>query len=102
MLLLLGAQLVNSEVGQYWRPALAATGLSLIIAPLLAFGLASLLGLPAQTRQAVVLEASMPAAVITTLIATEFQAEPKLVTSTVVLSTLLSPITLSIIIALLK
>jgi len=102
MLLLLGAQLVNAEVGQYWRPALAATGLSLIIAPLLAFGLASLLALPAQTRQAVVLEASMPAAVITTLIATEFQAEPKLVTSTVVLSTLLSPITLSIIIALLK
>jgi len=102
MLLLLGAQLVNAEVGQYWRPALAATGLSLMIAPLLAFGLASLLALPAQTRQAVVLEASMPAAVITTLIATEFQAEPKLVTSTVVLSTLLSPITLSIIIALLK
>jgi malate permease and related proteins len=102
MLLLLGAQLVNAEVGQYWRPALAATGLSLIIAPLLAFGLASVLALPAQTRQAAVLEASMPAAVITTLIAIEFQAEPKLVTGTVVLSTLLSPITLSIIIALLK
>jgi predicted permease len=91
MLLLLGAQLVNAEVGQYWRPALAATGLSLIIAPL-----------ATQTRQAVVLEASMPAAVITTLIAIEFQAEPKLVTGTVVLSTLFSPITLSIIIALLK
>jgi predicted permease len=44
----------------------------------------------------------MPAAVITTLIATEFDAEPKLVTGAVVLSTLLSPITLSIIIALLK
>jgi malate permease and related proteins len=102
MLLLLGAQLVNAEVGQYWRPALAATGLSLIIAPLVAFGLASLFAMATQTRQAVVLEASMPAAVITTLIAIEFQAEPKLVTGTVVLSTLFSPITLSIIIALLK
>jgi predicted permease len=91
MLLLLGAQLVNAEVGQYWRPAL-----------LVAFGLASLFAMATQTRQAVVLEASMPAAVITTLIAIEFQAEPKLVTGTVVLSTLFSPITLSIIIALLK
>jgi malate permease and related proteins len=102
MLLLLGAQLVNAEVGQYWRPALVAAGLSLIVAPLVALGLASLFGLATQTRQAVVLEASMPAAVITTLIAIEFQAEPKLVTGTVVLSTLLSPITLSIVIALLK
>ena len=102
MLLLLGAQLVHAEVGLYWRPALAATGLSLIIAPLVAFGLSSLLGLATQTRQAVVLEASMPAAVITTLIATEFQAEPKLVTGAVVLSTLISPITLSVVIALLK
>jgi predicted permease len=102
MLVLLGAQLVNAEVGQYWRPALAAAGLSLIMAPLVAFGLASLFGLATQTRQAVVLEASMPAAVITTLIATEFQAEPKLVTGAVVLSTLISPITLSVVIALLK
>jgi len=102
MLLLLGAQLVNAEIGQYWRPALAASGLSLIIAPLVAFGLAGLFGLALPARQAVVLEASMPAAVITTLIAIEFQAEPKLVTGAVVLSTLISPITLSIVIALLQ
>ncbi len=102
MLLLLGAQLVNARIGQYWRPVLAATALSLIVAPLVALGLSGLLGLATPTRQAVVLEASMPAAVITTLIATEFQAEPQLVTGTVVLSTVLSPITLSVIIALLK
>lgn len=102
MLLLLGAQLVNARIGQYWRPAVVATALSLIVAPLVAWGLSGLIGMATQTRQAVVLEASMPAAVITTLIATEFQTEPKLVTGTVVLSTLLSPITLSIVIALLK
>ena len=102
MLILLGAQLANATVGQYWRPALAGSGLSLIVAPLVAFGLASLLNLGTLTRQAVVLEASMPAAVVNTLIATEFDAEPQLVTSTVVLSTLISPITLSLIILLLK
>jgi malate permease and related proteins len=102
MLLLLGAQLVNAKVGQYWRPALAATALSLIIAPLVAFGLSALFSLAPQTQKAVVLEASMPAAVMTTLLAVEFDAEPKLVAAAVVLSTLISPITLSIVIALLK
>jgi malate permease and related proteins len=102
MLLLLGAQLVNAGVGQYWRTGLTAAGLSLLVAPVVAFGLAGVLGIVAPTRQAVVLEASMPPAVITTLIATEFEAEPKMVTSTVVLATLLSPFTLSVVIALLK
>ncbi len=102
MLVLLGAQLANATIGQYWRPAVVGSFLSLIVAPVVAFGLASLFDLATPTRQAVVLEASMPAAVVNTLIATEFDAEPQLVTSTVVLSTLLSPISLSIIISLLK
>jgi predicted permease len=102
MLVLLGAQLSNATIGRYWQPAVIGSILSLLIAPLIAFGLAGMLGLATQTRQAMVLEASMPAAVSNTLIATEFDAEPQLVTSTVVLSTLLSPITLSIVILLLK
>jgi malate permease and related proteins len=102
MLVLLGAQLANATVGQYWRPAIVGSMLSLIVAPLIAFGVAQVINLGLLTRQAVVLEASMPAAVVSTLIATEFDAEPQLVTSTVVLSTLISPLTLSLIILLLK
>jgi predicted permease len=102
MLVLLGAQLANATVGQYWRPAVVGSTLSLIVAPLVAFGVVQVLNLGMLTRQAVVLEASMPAAVVSTLIATEFDAEPQLVTSTVVLSTLASPFTLSLIISLLK
>lgn len=102
MLLLLGAQLATASVGDYWKPALASSGLRLFIAPLVAVGFASLLNMSGATRQAGILEASMPAAVINTLIASEYEAEPKLVTATVVLSTLISPITLSIIIALLQ
>ena len=102
MLLLLGGQLATISVGIYWRPALVASGLSLIVAPLVAFGLAALISMTGAARQAAILEASMPAAVINTIIATEYNAEPKLVTSTVVLSTLLSPITLTVIIAMLK
>jgi len=102
MLVLLGAQLASATIGQYWRPAVVGSTLSLIVAPLVALGVVQLFNLGILARQAVVLEASMPAAVINTLIATEFDAEPQLVTSTVMLSTLISPLTLSVIISFLK
>jgi hypothetical protein len=102
MLLLLGMQLAKSSIGQYWKAASAGTALRLVVAPFIAVGLAALLNLSGPARQAGILEASMPTAVISTLIANEYEAEPQLVTATVLLSTLLSPISLSIIIALLQ
>lgn len=102
MLLLLGMQLAQASVGQYWKAASAGAALRLVVAPFLAVGLTGLLNLSGPARQAGILEASMPAAVISTLIANEYEAEPQLVTGTVLLSTLLSPISLSIIIALLQ
>jgi predicted permease len=102
MLLLLGMQLASASVGEYWKAASVGTALRLLVAPFVAVGLAALLNLGGPARQAGILEASMPTAVISTLIAAEYKAEPQLVTSTVVLSTLLSPISLSIIIALLQ
>jgi predicted permease len=102
MLVLLGMQLSHASVNEHWKLALAGSGLRLVVAPLIAVGFAVTFGLSGPAQQAGILEASMPAAVINTLIATEFDVAPKLVTSTVVLSTLLSPVTLSIIIALLQ
>ncbi len=102
MLIVLGTQLANASVGSYWKTASIGSVLRLFIAPLVAAGFASLLNLSGPAWQASVLEASMPAAVMNTIIADEYEAEPRLVTGTVVISTLISPITLSIIIALLK
>lgn len=102
MLLLLGVQLASASVGEYWKSATAGSFLRLIIAPVIAFGLARILNLSGPAQQAGILEASMPTAVISSLIAHEYGAEAKLVTGTVVVSTLLSPLTLSVIIALLK
>jgi predicted permease len=102
MLLLLGMQLAHASVGQYWKVASLGTVLRLVIAPFIAWGLAGLLHLSRPAQQAGILEASMPAAVVSTLIANEYEAEPQLVTGTVLLSTLLSPITLSVLIALLQ
>src|SRR5205085_2799923 len=102
MILVLGMQLERTSVAP--RPAVvaAAVGLSLAVAPLVALGLAPALGLSGPARQAGVLLASMPAAVITTILALEFDVAPAFVTNVVFVSTLLSPFTLTPLIAYLR
>jgi hypothetical protein len=102
MLTILGIQLAQTTVAEHIQPALVASGLRLLAAPVIAWGAAALLGLSGLARQTSILEASMPAAVINTILATEYGSSPMLVTSTVVISTLLSPFTLAFIISLLK
>jgi predicted permease len=99
MILVLGMQLERATVPA--RPALVAVAvvLSLVAAPLVALGLTSLLGVSGPARQAVVVLASMPVAVATTILAVEFDASPEFVTGAVFLSTLLSPLTLTPLIA---
>jgi predicted permease len=95
MVLVLGMQLERAAIPE--RPSVVALAvvLSLVAAPVIALGLASLLGLSASGRQAGVVLASMPVAVITTILALEFDVAPAFVTSTVFVSTLLSPLTLT-------
>ena len=99
MILVLGMQLERASVPD--RPALvaAAVGLSLVVAPIVALGLASLLGITGPGRQAGVVLASMPVAVVTTILALEFDVTPAFVTSAVFVSTFLSPLTLTPLIA---
>jgi hypothetical protein len=72
----------------------------LIIAPIVAWFTASALGLDGVTRGTLVVLAAMPTAVMTTILATEFKAEPAFVTRVVVTSTLLSMLTLTLLISL--
>jgi predicted permease len=99
MLLVLGTQLERSPKPAYPAAVIAAVALSLLVAPLLAFGLSAALGLVGAARQASIIEASMPAAVITTVLALEFDLDTEFSTSVVLLSTLLSPLTLVFLIA---
>lgn len=101
-LLILGIQLARVRVMQRWRIVLAGALLRLLGGALTGLGLAGVFGLSGPAMQAAVLEASMPAAVINTIIAAEHDVEPGLVSSIVMLSTLLSPFTLTGVIALLK
>ncbi|MBI4731098.1 MAG: AEC family transporter [Chloroflexi bacterium] len=95
MLILLGLELQRAE----WSRNLRALGipvfLRLAVGPFLALGLAALFGLQGPARQAGVTEAGMPSAVMTTIVASEYDLEPSLVTAIVFVSTILSPLTLT-------
>lgn len=94
MILILGMQLQRAVVPK--RPAVpvVAVAVSLVIAPLVAIGIATALGLTGPGRQAVIILSSMPVAVSTTILAIQYDVDPEMVTSAVFLSTVLSPLTL--------
>ncbi len=102
MILVLGMQLERATMPE--RPLVVAMAvmLSLVATPLAAFAIAHLLGLTGSALQAGVLQASMPTAVITTILALEFDVDANFATSVVFVSTLLSPFTLTFLIAYLQ
>jgi predicted permease len=102
MLLVLGMQLERAVMPKHPAAVAAAVVLSLVVAPAIAFALSALLGLTGAARQAAIIEASMPAAVITTVLALEFNLDASFSTSVVFFTTLLSPVTLVLLIAYLQ
>jgi predicted permease len=99
MILVLGMQLERAVWPKRPGIVLLAVGMSLLIAPIVALGLASMFGITGPARQAAVILASMPVAVVTTILALEFKLAPEFVTSAVFVSTVLSPLTLTPLIA---
>lgn len=101
MIFLLGLELRHVR----WTKSLRGLGLStsvrLLAGPLLGFAFAALLGLTGSARQAAITEASMSSAVATTNLAAEYKLDTSLVAATVLVSTLLSPLTLTPLILLL-
>ena len=102
MLLVMGMQLERAVKPTHPTAVAVAVALSLAVGPIVGVGLSSLLGLSGPARQAAILLASMPAAVITTVLALEFDLDPSFATSAVFVSTMLSPFSLVLIIAYLQ
>ncbi|HEY3384700.1 MAG TPA: AEC family transporter [Vicinamibacterales bacterium] len=102
MILVLGMQFERGTRPE--RPGLVALAvtLSLVVTPLIAMGAAWVLGLTGVARQAALVQAGMPSAVLTTILALEFDVAPSFVTACVLLSTLVSPITVTLLIAWVK
>lgn len=100
MLAVLGVRLAETlRSGQRLQhlPALGvATVLRLIVSPSLAFLFASLVGLSSLARNVTVLESAMPTAVVTTILATEFDSDPPFAALCVLVTTLISLPTLTI------
>jgi predicted permease len=102
MILVLGMQLERVKKLEHPGFIALAVALSLLVTPFVALGLTWLLGISGPARQAGVLLASMPSAVITTILAVEFDVEPTFVTNVVFITTLISPLTLTLLIAYLR
>ena len=99
MIVLLGIQLYNAKISTEIFKVGLSNFLRLVASPIIAIGLAMLFHLDGVAFQAGVLESAVPTAVLTTVLATEYDLEPAFVTTTVVASTLLSPLTLTPILA---
>jgi predicted permease len=95
MLILLGLQFKTNAWANHVKFMALASAIRLVVAPLITLGLVGWFGFSGPARQAIVLESGMPSAVLSTVLATEFDAEPAFVTGTVFLNTLLSPLTLT-------
>lgn len=102
MIVLLGIQLAQAGSLKNLRLVVTAVSLRLLIAPLIALGLAFLFQLNTVALTAFVMQASMPVAVATTVFASEFNLNREQIVSSVVASTLLSPLSLSVLIMLLQ
>ena len=101
MLILLGMQIARTGLPKRKELLFASAGLRMFASPLIAWFVASLVGLSGVGRQAGILESAMPTAVLTTVIATEYDVEPEFVTGVVLVTTLISPFTLTPLMAIL-
>jgi len=95
MLIVLGLQLQSNHRTRNIRALILANGMRLIGGMGMGFFMAAIFGLQGMAFNAGVLESSMPTAVLSIILATEYDVEPAFVTTAVFSSTLLSPLTLT-------
>ncbi len=100
MLVALGVQLAASAGLRPEKDVWIVSAVRLLGGPLLAAGLALAFGVTGVSRATAIVQSGMPAAVLTSIIALEYDLLPDFVTSTVLFSTLASVLTLTILLAL--
>lgn len=100
MLVTLGIELAKAGRPRIDLDVLAASGVRLLGGPVLAVLFALPFGLAGLERSAGILQAAMPAAILTSIIAIEHDLVPRLVITIVLFSTLASLLTLTVLLAL--
>lgn len=101
-LLTLGVQMSQTRPAPFRAPLFAALGIRLILSPLLALGLTQWMGFPPAVAASLVLAAGAPTAVNTALLAHEFGGDVSFATSSVYYTTLVSMLTTTVTLSLLK
>jgi hypothetical protein len=95
MLVVLGMQLQRSGRLHPQAGLAPAVFFRMIVGPIVAIVAAAAIGLAGAARQAGIVEASVPTAVLTTVFAETYDLDTEFVTQAVLASTLLSPLTLT-------
>lgn len=102
MLVTLGVQLAGMTRPEVGRDVIAPIVAKLALAPVVAAGMCTVLGLTDAPAGVVILQSAMPAAVFTSLVALEHDLEADLVTTIVLVGTAISVMTLPVVIAFLS
>jgi malate permease and related proteins len=97
MLILLGVQLNQAKRITNWRLVSTGVVLKMLVAPLIGLVLAVIFQMPPLSRAGFIPQVSMPSAVVTLIFATEYGLDRDLSLSLILATTLLSPLTLSVI-----
>lgn len=95
MIILLGLELSRVKWAYSFRAISLSAGLRLLGGPAIGFLFGALFGFQGAAWQGNVIETAMPAAVTTTVLASEYGLDTSLVTAMVFLGTILSPLTLT-------
>jgi malate permease and related proteins len=102
MLMLIGVQLAQVHPAGEWPVITVAAITRLGIAPVLAWMTTSWVGLDGVARQTSILQSSLPTAVTAAIWASEFGVAPALVSGAVTVTTLVSPLTIAVLLTLLR
>ncbi len=95
MIVLLGLELSRVQWSHSFRAMSISAALRLLAGPAVALLLAIPFGFHGAARRGNILEASMPSAVTSTVLASEYGLDSSLVTATIFIGTILSPLTLT-------
>lgn len=97
MLILIGIQLGSFELNpSRLRPIFAGTLVSLVVMPIVAWGISVLIGMEGLLQLVGITQHAMPSAVIGIALTTQFDGDVELVTGVLLVSTVLSALTLTV------
>lgn len=102
MLLVLGMQISRTRAPANMKLVVIAACMRMLVSPLLAWALTFMTTLPPVATQAAILESAMPSPVLSIIISMEFDTDPEFVSAVVLLTTLISPLTVTPIMAMIN